>query len=90
MTAKFSDSTAPATADQVTRDANLIARNLACHGAGQAAAETAEHIRRFWAPRLRSTLLEQARAHPERFSPITCEAIAALAEHDPRPRQTEK
>ena len=74
----FKDSGAPATAAHVTREANLIARNLACHGATVAAAETADHIRRFWAPQLRAVLLEQAHAHPEAFSPIARDAIAAL------------
>lgn len=74
----FDDSAAPATAARVTREANLIARNLACHGQAIAASETAEHIRRFWAPPLRTTLLEQARSHPDRFSPIAGKAIAML------------
>ena len=74
----FDDSAAPATAARVTREANLIARNLACHGPAIAASETAEHIRRFWAPPLRTTLLEQARSHPDRFSPIAGQAIAML------------
>jgi hypothetical protein len=77
MYGTFADSAAPATADQVTRDANLIARNLACLGA-DAAAATADHIRRFWAPPLRSTLFEQARSHADRFSPIARDAIALL------------
>ena len=74
----FSESTAPATAARVTREANLIARTFACHGRARAASEAAEHIRLFWAPQLRSTLLEQIRAHPERFVPIAHEAIALL------------
>ena len=43
-----------------------------------AAAATADHLRRFWAPLLRLTLLEQADAHRDRFSPIACDAIARL------------
>jgi hypothetical protein len=78
MNATFSDSAAPATAEQVTRDANLIARNLECLGATDAATATADHIRKFWAPLLRSTLLVQARAHGDRFSPIVSDAIALL------------
>jgi hypothetical protein len=78
MDTTFTDSEAPATAEHVTREFNLIARNLECLGAEAAAAATADHIRRFWAPRLRLTLLEQANAHRDRFSPIACEAIAKL------------
>ena len=76
MSDLFIDSTA--TAARVTREANLIARNLACHGAATAASETADHIRRFWAPQLRTALFEQVRAHPDRFLPIACEAIGLL------------
>ena len=41
-------------------------------------AATADHIRWFGAPLLRLTLLEQADAHRDRFSPIACDAIARL------------
>ena len=78
MSIDFSDSRMPSTADQVTRDVNQIARNFACHGTSAAAAETANHIRRFWAPTLRTVLVEQARAHPDRFSQIASEAVARL------------
>jgi formate dehydrogenase subunit delta len=67
-----------ATADQVTRDANLIARNLACLGTTRAAWAMADHIRRFWAPLLRTTLIAQARSHPDSFTPIATEAISQL------------
>jgi hypothetical protein len=80
MNTSFSDSASPATACHVTREANLIARNLECLGAQVAAKRTAEHIGRFWAPQLRATLFEQARNHPERFGPIAGEAIAMLRE----------
>lgn len=78
MNPNFSDSKAPETARHVTRECNLIARNLACMGDKPAAAATADHIRRFWAPQLRSTLLEQGGAHPDRFCPIASDAIAVL------------
>jgi hypothetical protein len=77
-TITFSHSEAPATAERVTREANLIARNLECLGAETAAAATADHIRKFWAPLLRSTVIEQARAHRDRFSVIARDAIARL------------
>jgi hypothetical protein len=67
------------TADRVTRQINLIARNLECLGADEAAVATAEHIRRFWAPLLKSMLLAEARSHGERFSPIARNAVALLA-----------
>jgi hypothetical protein len=52
--------------------------NLECLGTRRAAAATADHIEKFWAPLLRATLFEQARSHPERFSPIAGEAIVLL------------
>lgn len=74
----LSDSTTRVAARRAVRESNLIARNFACLGAKAAAAATADHIRRFWAPQLRSTLLEQARSRPERFSSITSDAIAMM------------
>jgi formate dehydrogenase subunit delta len=37
--------------------ANQIARNLAVQGEEQAIAETANHIRRFWDPRMRAGIV---------------------------------
>jgi formate dehydrogenase subunit delta len=73
-----SDSPTRLVAQRVTRESNLIARNLACLGARQAAEATAEHIRRFWAPQLRAALLEQAERHPQRFSPVASAAVGML------------
>ena len=80
MNLVFTDSASPNTAERVTREVNLIARNLECLGATAAALQTAEHIRKFWAPQLRSTLFEQMRSHPERFQPIASDAVAMLLE----------
>lgn len=68
-----------ATAQHVTREVNLIARQFECLGADRAAAATADHIRKYWAPLLRSILLAEARGHAERLSPIAREAIDLLA-----------
>jgi len=78
MAATFDDSGAAATAAHVTYEANQIARNFACLGRSAAVTATAEHIRQFWAPYLRSVARRQARAHRERFSPIAADAIAML------------
>lgn len=67
-----------ATAEHVTHEINLIARQFECLGADRAASATAEHIRRFWAPLLRSTLVAEAHCHTERFSPIAQKAIGLL------------
>jgi predicted nucleic acid-binding Zn ribbon protein len=71
------------TAKHVTREINLIARNLECLGLHAASEATAEHVRRFWAPLLRAELQSAAAVHPDRFSPIAREAILAL-ERAPR------
>jgi formate dehydrogenase subunit delta len=66
------------TAEHVTREINLIARNLECLGEKEASAASAGHVRRFWAPLLRAELYSVFRDHPERFSPIARDAIRAL------------
>ena len=71
------------TAQRVTREANLIARQFECLGEEAASAATVDHVRRFWAPLLKAELRSVARTHPELFSPIAREAICAL-EREPR------
>ena len=66
------------TAHRVTREINLIARNLECLGNERASEATADHVRRFWAPLLKAELASAFGAHPNRFSPIARQAIAAL------------
>jgi hypothetical protein len=67
-----------ATAQRVTREANLIARQFECLGEEAASSATANHVRLFWAPLLRAELKSVARAHPERFSSIARKAVSAL------------
>ena len=67
------------TAEHVTREINLIARNFECLGDKEASAATADHVRRFWAPLLRAELQSVFDTHPERFSAIARNAIVALA-----------
>ena len=50
-----------ATGEHVVYKANQIARNLAYMGPRDAAAATADHLRKFWAPYLRSVLLDEYR-----------------------------
>ena len=42
--------------------ANQIARNLAVQGEDHAIAGTADHIRRFWDPRMRAAIIDYAAA----------------------------
>ena len=47
-------------AEKLAMMANQIARNLAVQGADKAPALTADHITRFWDPRMRAALLAYA------------------------------
>ena len=64
------------TTASLVRMANQIAANLAAHGEAQAVAETAEHIARYWDPRMRAALRE---IDPAQLSPIARAAAERLA-----------
>lgn len=67
-----------ATAPHVVYKANQIARNLAYMGSRNAAAATADHMRKCWAPYLRSVLLDEYSANRNAFSPTARQAILLL------------
>lgn len=67
-----------ATAEHVVYKANQIARNLAYMGRREAAAATADHLRKFWAPYLRSVLLDEYSANQNAFSPTARQAVLLL------------
>jgi hypothetical protein len=73
------------TAKRVVREANLIARQFHHLGTELAARATAQHMRRFWAPLLRTVLLNELREHGDRFSPAARQA-AGLLSHPERER----
>lgn len=54
---------------------NQIARNLAPQGEEEAIAQTAQHIRDFWDPRMKAAIIENSPG----LSPIAAQAIALLA-----------
>lgn len=56
--------------------ANQIAANLAAQGEATAVRETAEHIRKFWDPRMRAAILT---APAEALNPIARAAISVLS-----------
>lgn len=56
--------------------ANDIAANLSFHA--DADERIADHIRRFWAPRMRSLLLDYAAGNGEGLSPHMCAALEKL------------
>lgn len=62
--------------------ADQIARNLAVRGEEAAAAATAEHIARFWDPRMRAAILADDR---EALSPIARRAVDLLAAQASQP-----
>lgn len=55
--------------------ANQIAANLAAHGADRAAAETAEHMARYWDPAMRAAI---ARVDQHLLSAIARTAVRQL------------
>ena len=59
-------------ADHLIRMANQIAANLAAQGEAKAIARTAEHIAKFWDPRMKAAI---ATAPREGLSPIARAAI---------------
>jgi formate dehydrogenase subunit delta len=64
-------------AEKLAMMANQIARNLAVQGEATAAAATADHIRRFWDPRMRAAIIAHAEAGGA-LDPVAREAVAML------------
>jgi len=64
--------------------ANQIARNLATLGEAEAAAATADHIAKFWDPRMKAKIF----ANPIGLEPIAAAAIAMLRAGIEPPPQT--
>ena len=60
----------------LVRMANQIARNLAAQGEEAAIAQTAQHIRDFWDPRMKAAIRA---ADPATLEPLARAAIARLA-----------
>lgn len=55
--------------------ANQIARNFAAQGEDEAVAATADHIRKFWDPRMKAQI---AQVDPELLLPIAARAVAMV------------
>lgn len=64
--------------DKLIRMANEIARNLRSQPGDQAVAATADHIRSFWTPGMRASLIAHARSGGEGLDPIASQALQAL------------
>lgn len=61
------------------RQANDIAAQFAHLPAAEAAAAVEAHVRRFWAPSMRSALVDAAAADPAALAPAALAAARALA-----------
>ena len=69
-----------ATIDNLRRMANDIARNLGAMGGDKAALATADHIDKFWDPRMKAMIFADVKGSGRSLlSPIACEAIDHLA-----------
>lgn len=65
-------------ADKLVMMANQIAKHLAIHGEERAIAETADHIGKFWEPRMRAAICEHLRAGGAGLDPIARRAIEGI------------
>ncbi len=66
-------------ADKLVRMVNQIARNLAVRGEDHAVVAAADHIRKFWDPRMRATICAHLAKHDDDFLPIARRAVAIVA-----------
>ncbi|MBX5452486.1 MAG: formate dehydrogenase subunit delta [Acidobacteriia bacterium] len=64
---------------RLTAMANQIARFFEHRGEEKAAADTADHLRKFWDPRMRREIIAHFMAGGEGLSPIAKKAVALLA-----------
>lgn len=67
-------------ADKLVIMANQIARNMAIQGDAVAIAGTADHIAKFWDPRMRATICEHLRAGGAGLDPIARRAIEGITD----------
>lgn len=73
------------TRDSVIRMANQIALNFASHGDELSIAETANHIRLFWDPRMKSKAFDLLAEPDSGFSRNARAALTSLAEEADHP-----
>jgi formate dehydrogenase subunit delta len=68
-------------AEKLVMMANQIARNLAVRGEAEAIAGTADHIRRFWDPRMRKEIVAYV-GNGGALEPIAAAAVRRLGESE--------
>lgn len=69
-------------AERIARMANQIARAFAVEGRTEAARDTADHIRKFWDPRMRAELEALVIAGGKGLDPLALEAAQLLFSAD--------
>ena len=66
--------------DKLVYMANQIGKFFASQGPEQAAAGTADHLRKFWEPRMRAEIVAHLRAGGAGMDPVVRLAVEQLAE----------
>ncbi len=69
-------------ADKLVMMANQIGAFFVSQGAGQAPAEIAAHLRKFWEPRMRAAITAHLRAGGEGLKPEVRLAVEELAREE--------
>ncbi len=64
--------------DKLVYMANQIGKFFATQGTEQAAAGTADHIKKFWDPRMRATILAHLEAGGQGLDPVARAALERL------------
>jgi len=64
--------------DKLVYMANQIGKFFANQGPDQAVAGTADHLRKFWDPRMRAAILRHLEAGGDGLDPIARRAVEAL------------
>jgi formate dehydrogenase subunit delta len=65
-------------ADKLVLMANQIVRNLAIQGDDKAVELAADHMRKFWEPRMRHALQQHVQAGAKGLSPMATRAVERL------------
>jgi formate dehydrogenase subunit delta len=65
-------------AQKLVRMANEIARNMRTMGGDQAAIATAAHLKSFWTPGMRASIIAHLDAGGEGLEPLTRDAVERL------------
>jgi formate dehydrogenase subunit delta len=73
------------TSDKLVYMANQIARFFESQGRDKAVAGTADHIKKFWDPRMRAQIVAHIKAGGAGLDPVARTAIEQLPEVKPSP-----